>query len=211
MAIFNLFNKRNENEGATELTMEPVALTAPKSSEEIINSKDDDEKESSEKNTLTVSYATGWPIDVIYGYLHKNYEEEGFNDAMVKSDMAFRDMKMSIIRNKILMVFREINLNYDVMKQDIDTRMETCTSAGLLTTVAELGKQMSIIRAHKEELAQLEQDFRNNTNEASVPLQSYNCGFLRGIATIAMGSTQKATKKVIAAPTRPAFHKDAIA
>lgn len=69
MAIFNLFNKKKENEGATELTMEPVALKAPTSSEEINSSKDDDEKESSEKNTLTVSYATGWPIDVIYGYL----------------------------------------------------------------------------------------------------------------------------------------------
>lgn len=147
--------------------------------------------ESSTKNTLTVSYATGWPIDVIYAYLHKNYEEKGFNDAMIKSDLALRDINMNIIRNKILMVFREVNLNYDVMRKDIETRMETCSAAGLLTTLSDLENQASIISAHKAELEKLEQDFRSNANEASVPLQSYDCGFLRGIATIALTTPQK--------------------
>ena len=92
------------------------------------------------------------------------------------------------------MVFREINLNYDVMKRDIETRMETCTAAGLLTTLSDLEKQMAIINTHKAELDQLEEDFRNNANEVSVPLQSYDCGFLRGIATIAMATpTRNAT------------------
>ena len=36
----------------------------------------------------------------------------------------------------------------------------------------------------------MDTDFRNNANEASIPLQSYNCGFLRGIATIAMSGTK---------------------
>jgi hypothetical protein len=146
-----------------------------------------------EKKTLTVSYATGWPIDVIYGYLHKNNEDKGFNDAMVKSDLTFRDMNMNIIRNRILMVFREINLNYDVMKRDLEIRMDTCSAAGLLSTVSELEKTMSTIKAHKAELKELEEDFRNNEKEASIPLQSYECGFLRGIATIALGNAGKAT------------------
>lgn len=145
------------------------------------------------KKPLTVSYATGWPIDVIYGYLHKNYEEQGLRDAMTKSDLAFRDLNMDIIRNKILMVFREINLNYDVTKNDIEIRMETCRAAGLLTTVSDLEKTMAIINSHKEELRQLEEDFRNNANEAAVPLKSYECGFLRGVATIALSGTPQNT------------------
>ena len=47
---------------------------------------------------------------------------------------------------------------------------------------------MHLIDAHKKELAELEEDFRNNANEASIPLQSYECGFLRGIATVSLGS-----------------------
>ena len=91
------------------------------------------------------------------------------------------------------MVFREINLNYDVMKRDLEIRMDTCSAAGLLSTVSELEKKMSTINAHKAELKELEEDFRNSEKETSIPLQSYECGFLRGIATIALGNAGKAT------------------
>lgn len=187
MNIFSFLNKKNEN-GNAAITMLPVLEKEEHPVETINKTNGEKDKDASENKTLTVSYATGWPIDIIYGYLHKNYEEKGFNDALVKNDLAFRDMNMSIIRNKILMTFREINLNYDVMKKDIETRMETCSAAGLLTTLSDLSKQLAIIEAHKAELEQLERDFRNNANEASVPLQSYDCGFMRGVATIAMST-----------------------
>lgn len=197
MNIFSFLNKKNESANAA-ITMLPVLENENRPTESVKETESDVKSEASEKKSLTVSFATGWPIDVIYGYLHKNYEEKGFGDAMVKSDLAFRDMNMGIIRNKILMVFREINLNYDVMKQDIEGRMETCTAAGLLTTLSDLEKQMAIINTHKAELSQLEEDFRNNANEASVPLQSYECGFLRGVATIAMATPNRSA--VIAQP-----------
>ena len=187
MNIFSFLNKKKES-GNAAITMLPVINNY--GHEESASGQSNEAKDS-ENKTLTVSYATGWPIDIIYGYLHKNYEEKGFNDAMVKGDLTFRDMNMSIIRNKILMVFREINLNYDVMRRELETRINTCNAAGLLTTISELEKQMAIIDAHKAELEKLENDFRNNANEASVTLQSYDCGFLRGIATIAMSSPQQ--------------------
>lgn len=191
MSIFNFWNKKKENSSAMITTL-PV-MNPPMSAAEEVETNQEATNATTEKKTLTVSYATGWPIDVIYGYLHKNNEEKGFNDAMVKSDLTFRDMNMNIIRNKILMVFREINLNYDVMKRDLEIRMDTCSAAGLLSSVSELEKTMSTIKAHKTELKELEEDFRNNEKEASIPLQSYECGFLRGIATIALGNAGKAT------------------
>ena len=191
MSIFNFWNKKKENSSAMIATL-PVMNPSMSAAEEV-DTNQEAPGETTDKKPLTVSYATGWPIDIIYGYLHKNNEEKGFNDAMVKSDLTFRDMNMNIIRNKILMVFREINLNYDVMKRDLEIRMNTCSAAGLLSTVSELEKKMSTINAHKAELKELEEDFRNNEKEASIPLQSYECGFLRGIATIALGNAGKAT------------------
>jgi hypothetical protein len=183
MGLFNFINKKRENNAA--ITMLPVTDQIQEQENAVVSTPVEPQEESEQKQkTLTVSYATGWPIDVIYGYLHKNYEEQGFNDAMIKSDMKFMEMNMNIITNKILMVFREINLNYDVMTTDLETRMEACSSAGLMSTLSSLEKQMTIVKTHKEELKNLENDFRNNANEASVPLQSYQCGFLRGIAAI---------------------------
>lgn len=192
MNIFSFLNKKDESANAA-ITVLPVMEKENPSTGSVKVTKEESKNDTPEKKPLTVSFVTGWPIDIIYGYLHKNYEEKGFNDAMVKSDLTFRDMNMGIIRNKILMIFNEINLNYDVMKRDIETRMETCTAAGLLTTLSDLEKQMAIINTHKAELDRLEEDFRNNANEASVPLQSYECGFLRGVATIAMATPSRAT------------------
>lgn len=201
MAFFGLFNnKKNEN---TPISFELVSNTSDSSVEKIKNEAPITEENNSMNKSLTVSYATGWPIDVVYGYLHKNYESKGYDDAILNSDLTFRNMNMNIIRHKILMVFREINLNYDAKKQDLDTRIESCNAAGLLTTAIELKKQMAVISAHKEELSKLEQDFRNNANEASVPLMSYECGFLRGVSTIAMaGSNRTQTVKTPVSPTR---------
>lgn len=188
MGIFNIFNKRSDNESKLSVSL-PVIEPA-EAKEEIKSIETPVMAPTNEERSMTISYATGWPIDVIYGYLHKSYESKGFDDAMLKSDLAFRDLNMSLIKNKILMVFREINLNYDVMKQDLQTRIDNCNAAGLLTTVAQLEKNMQLIDVHKKEFADLEADFRYNANEASIPLQSYECGFLRGIATVSLGGGQ---------------------
>lgn len=188
MGFFNIFGKKSDEGKVMNISL-PEAEPA-----EVKDVAVTQENKSEEEKPLTVSYATGWPIDVIYGYLHKNYESKGFDDAMLKGDLAFRDMNMNLIKNKILIVFREINLNYDVIKQDLQTRIDNCNAAGLLTTVSELEKTMSTINAHKEELRVLEADFRNNANEASIPLQSYDCGFLRGIASIQMSGTNGTIK-----------------
>lgn len=183
MSIFNFFNNKNNDAQAASM-IAPVIGTPELPVEATSNLQQ--ETPATVGKPLTVSYATGWPIDLIYGYMHKNYEEKGYNDAMVNSDLKFKDLNRNIIRNKILMVFREINLKYDMMKQGMETQIETCNAAGLLTTVAELEKNLSIIKTHKVELERLEGDFRNNANEASVALQSYESGFLRGVSTIVM-------------------------
>lgn len=207
MALFGLFNnKKNENK---TIPFQFTSNTPDSSLEEVTNEAPVVEETTPENKPLTVSYATGWPIDIIYGYLHKNYESKGYDDAMLNSNLAFRDMNMNIIRHKILMVFREINLNYDAMKQDLDTRIETCNAAGLLTTAADLNKHMAVINAHKEELSLLEHDFRNNANEASVPLMSYECGFLRGVSTIAMAGSNRT--QTVETPISPTLNAQSIA
>ena len=207
MALFGLFNnKKNENK---TIPFQFTSNTPDSSLEEVTNEVPVVEETTSENKPLTISYATGWPIDIVYGYLHKNYESKGYDDALLNSNLTFRNMNLNIIRHKILMVFREINLNYDAMKQDLDTRIETCNAAGLLTTAADLNKQMAVINAHKEELSQLEHDFRNNANEASVPLMSYECGFLRGVSTIAMAGSNRT--QTVETPISPTLNAQSIA
>lgn len=117
MGIFNLFNGKDSAKETLVATLPVADAVEVEAKNAEVTSVSIEATSTEKEKPLTVSYATGWPIDVIYGYLHKNYENKGFEDAMIKSDLAFRDMNMGIIRNKILMVFREINLNYDVKKE----------------------------------------------------------------------------------------------
>lgn len=188
MALFNFFKKKNETNPATIMELpvnEPLKPALEEVKQENINK---DEK--SDDQPLLISYATGWPIDIIYGHLRMNYEEKGYNDSMVKSDLKFRDMNIELIKSRIRMTFKQVNLKYNVMLNDIKIRKQNCQEAGLFTTISELNQTESIIIAHMNELEQLEHDFCNNENEASIPLKSYECGFLRGIATIAMATGQ---------------------
>ena len=176
MAFFGLFNNKKNENNSNIIPLQLSPNNEKTSLEKVMNEAPVIEKASPENKPLTVSCATGWPIDIIYGYLHKNYENKGYDDAMLNSNLAFRDMNMNIIRHKILMVFREIKLNYDAMKQDLEVRIQSCNAVGLLTTVADLNIQMTVINSHMEELEKLENDFRNNANEASVPLMSDGSG-----------------------------------
>lgn len=172
MGLFDFLTRNKSSESTTLATMsEPVESTKPSKNEEA----------------LTVSYVSGWPIDLIYGHLRKNYEGVGFDDAMINSDIAFMNRNLELIRDKFLVMFREVNLKYENLKQNFSTRLYNCNSAGLISTVAELEEKLRVINSHETELKQLENDFRNNQNEATIPMKSYECGFLRGMATVALG------------------------
>lgn len=189
MRLFGLFDKIKGNTNTV-----PFQLTQPmdqEAADELLDDASVIDEPVKETKPLTVSYATGWPIDIIYGYLHKNYEQKGYDDAMLNTNLAFRDMNKNIIRNKILMTFREINLNYDAMMNDIENRIQNASALGLLTDIAEFDKTIAVIKAHKSELSKLEADLRNNVNEASYPLVSYECGFIRGVSTVNMAGTPK--------------------
>lgn len=63
MGIFNIFNKKSDNESAATVSLPVVE---PSEAKEVVESVATVKEEASRENKpLTVSYATGWPIDVI--------------------------------------------------------------------------------------------------------------------------------------------------
>ena len=68
-------------------------------------------------NIVTIKWGTGMPIDVIYNYIHKNFEDDGYQDALVNQDIAYRDTRISIIRNDLEMLFNRIKLCYNITNQ----------------------------------------------------------------------------------------------
>lgn len=189
MKFSRLFGLKSNNSTQANLTMptaSPVQNPPAESASNGETSPSQNDKEIKSQATMTITHLSGWPIDRIYGYLHKSYEQEGMQDALINSNEVFCEMNLNNIKNKILIAFREVNLQYESYRRDREARIKTMSEAGLLLTASELSSQLETIVAHQKELLRLEEDFRNNRNEASIPLQSYKCGFLRGMASVAL-------------------------
>ena len=111
MALFNLFNSKQ----AANSDVIPVGNSNLK----VVDDENEapvEEKKDEEKKIITITWGTGMPIDVIFNFIHKNFEEEGFQDALVNSDITYRDTKEKIIRTDLEMLFKRITLRY---KSDI--------------------------------------------------------------------------------------------
>ena len=93
MKLVNLFgSKRVANSDVIPMAINEQQTTPSEDAHEELKKED-------EKPVITISWGTGMPIDIIFNFIHKNFEEEGFQDALVNSDITYRDTKEKIIRN----------------------------------------------------------------------------------------------------------------
>ena len=92
MALFNLFSKKQEEN----------EQLIPEVAEDVQLQKDDtdshNENEEEKKRMITITWGTGMPIDIIFNFIHKDFEEDGFQDALVSQDITYRDAKIAIIK-----------------------------------------------------------------------------------------------------------------
>ena len=97
MAIFNLFGLKSKKE---EVSTEPTGAPVEENIESCDSSAEGKTMESKQE-VITIKWGMGMPIDIIFNFIHKNFEEEGFQDALVNCDITYRDTKEKIIRNDL--------------------------------------------------------------------------------------------------------------
>ena len=106
MTLFRLFNSKK----VANSDLDPVNIDKEQDVNDEELSPTEEPKDEDKKNLITITWGTGMPIDVIFNFIHKNFEEEGFQDALVNSDIAYRDTKEKIIRYDLEMLFTRIIL-----------------------------------------------------------------------------------------------------
>ncbi|MDR0559778.1 MAG: hypothetical protein LBG92_06380 [Prevotellaceae bacterium] len=157
----------------------------PNENGEVITDKPDDKL----SNTVySIEYGTGFPIDLIYAVLKKDYSNRGYNDALVCPDMSYRDINLSVIRNELEVYFRQLTVKYEDMLRDIDYKIISRTEAGLMSIVELLKSKREICIKHVEELQKMKQDFDKEEPYMTGNLKSYEAGFTRGITSLSLKS-----------------------
>ena len=121
------------------------------------------------------------PIDVIFNYIHKNFEEEGFQDALVNSDIAYRDTKEKIIRNDLEMLFKRIALRYKCDIRTVEFKIDNARKAYALAAAAQLDSLRETFEEHLAEINEMKEQLDADDPKMTTMIESYRRGFLKGI------------------------------
>ena len=177
MELFRLFREKVKE----DVEQIPVqAENARGESSEETDSHEDAKK--NEKRLITITWGTGMPIDVIFNFIHKNFEEDGFQDALVNCDITYRDAKEKIIRNDLEMLFKRIILKYKSDIRIVDARIENAQKALALAAAADMVALRETYEEHLSEIQEMQQRLEANDPKMTTMIESYRRGFLKGIA-----------------------------
>ena len=145
------------------------------------NSVDESKDEEREKHLITITWGTGMPIDVIFNFIHRDFEEVGFQDAIVNSDITYRDAKEKIICNDLEMLFKRIALRYKSDIREINIKIDNARKAFALAAAAQLESRLQTCEEHLTEIEKMQELLNADDPKMTTMIESYRRGFLKGI------------------------------
>ena len=182
MALFNMFGAKPKE----EIEMIPIEPEEPKEKNAEEETPTDEKKDEEKKHLITITWGTGMPIDVIFNYIHKNFEEDGFQDALVNSDITYRDAKEKIIRYDLEMLFKRIILCYKKNIREIDVQINNARQAYALSAASSLEAQRATYEEHLTEIDEMREQFEAEDPKMMTMIESYRRGFLKGITAVSL-------------------------
>jgi hypothetical protein len=176
MALFNWFGKKPEEN--VEVNPEVEDTTELQTNDSDSPKENEDDK----KRLITITWGTGLPIDVIFNFIHKNFEEEGFQDALVNCDITYRDAKEKIIRNDLEMLFKRIILKYKSDIRVVNVKIDNAHKALAIAAAADMEALRATYEEHLTEIQEMQSLLETNDPKMTTMIESYRRGFLKGIA-----------------------------
>ena len=168
MKLFKLFGiKPKEN---AEVLPAPTENTQGAENEET-NSPEEVKRD--EKKIITIT-------------CHKDFEEEGFQDALVNCDITYRDTKEKIIRNDLEMLFKRIILRYKSDMREVDVNINNARNACAICAAGRLQALRETYEEHLAEINEMQGLLEDNDPKMLTMIESYRRGFQKGMAAVAM-------------------------
>ena len=130
----------------------------------------------------TIDCSTGYPIDAIYAYISKDFEEEGRQDAAINSDIACRDKKVELIEQELIRLFDVITLKYNDEIRKIESHKKALMELGLLSSIDNCDAVIATCTEHVNKIESMRQSFAKKDESLMSMVNSYKRGFAIGVA-----------------------------
>lgn len=131
---------------------------------------------------IKTEFGTSMPIDAIYAYIEQDYEEQGYTDAMCNADSSYKESKKTIIINGLKRRFQQVNLRYQQDLRTIDVQICIIEEQGMINTASALKARKETYLEHMHTISTMENDLENGDLKILSMIDSYDRGFLRGLA-----------------------------
>ena len=175
------FSKLFNNEQKQPITEEEEKQPLPEiKKEEFIDDSDPNE----DQGIVYIKYGTGMPIDAIYAYVEKDYEQDGYDDAICNPDSSYKESRKVIIRSGLNRRFEQVRLRYKNDLREIDVQIATVEQQGMMNTSSILRARRDTYSEHLTKIDEMERKLDENDIQLLSMLDSYERGFLRGLAAI---------------------------
>lgn len=184
MSIFKLFGTKHQEVSPAPIIETPVELLEANKEQQDDSNKE--EPSENKQKVITIKWGTGMPIDVIFNFIHKDFEDEGYQDALVNSDLQYREAKEGIIRNDLKMLFKRISLRYKSDIREIEVQMRNAQESYAMSSASLLQVRKETYEEHLEEIAEMERLLEANDPKMMTMIESYRRGFLKGISAITL-------------------------
>lgn len=141
-------------------------------------------------------HKVGYPIDVIYSFINRDYHRIGFEDALVNGSKEYSNTRQSIIRNELKTLFLQVTHTYNERIGNIEQKVDEAESNMLMTVANRLRRTLTTYNEHVDTIRQMEEWLDADDPRMTQMLASYRMGFTKGFIVscggeLNMGAAEK--------------------
>lgn len=146
-------------------------------------------KDASADGTKTEAQKDG-SIHQIYEFLSKDYQQQGYDDALVNPDTSYKAEKIREIQGELDITIRKSKTYYEDAIRMMDFLITSRSRLGMVDVVDELKMKKEKAQDHYKKLMEIQQEAIQQ-GESHRLIISYNRGFQNGMAAIAIHESNK--------------------
>ncbi|ACU57537.1 hypothetical protein [Chitinophaga pinensis] len=123
-------------------------------------------------------------IDLLFRFLDRNLENQGYEDALINPDITNLNENIASIKNDLHRTIKKVNIFYDSFIREINFHIDSRSRSGMIDTVEELIMKKQIAEDHVQKIQDIEIDAKNGQGDSQGLILSYTRGFKNGLAAI---------------------------
>lgn len=183
--MFDFFKKSGAtttDNGSSPITpVQELDYSVPPTMQEQDFIDNTDPNGTSAHSTVTINYGTNMPIDSIFAYIEKNWEEAGRQDAMRNPDASYMHAKLKIIGETLKRRFELVRLRYNKDIRNYEAQLDNLKVLGVSTGLVQLESHIVTCKEHLKKIDEMEQKLRNQDPSLMTMNDSYQRGFIMGV------------------------------